>query len=58
MKSQFIPLNRKFFQFFNGIIFNFISIGPKVVGGKNITQDAFYWGNFLIQGDHKSVSLL
>ena len=41
-------MNRKLSQLFNGIIFHFVSIGSNISRGKNITQDAFYWGNFLM----------
>ena len=38
-------MNRIFSQIFNGIIFHF---GAQIGRGKNLTQDAFYWGNFLM----------
>ena len=48
MKYQFMPLNRKFSQLFNGITCYFVSLEKKYATGQIIMEETFFFSRNLL----------
>ena len=47
IKYQFMPLNRKFSQLFNGITCHLVSLKKKMLQAKSYNERNFFFGKFV-----------